>query len=49
MEPLLNLYLWDRLLTQVTILLKMLRRYCLHPELSAYEQVEGIQNLNAHN
>ena len=45
MCPLLPLYLWYRLLPQVTITLKMLRQSWLNPELSAYEQVYGIHNV----
>ena len=36
--------LWDRLLPKVTMTLNMLRQYRLNPELSAYEQVDGIHN-----
>ena len=39
-----SFYLWDRLLPQVTMTLNMLRRSQLNPGLSAYEQVDGIQN-----
>ena len=39
------LYLWERLLPQVTMTLNMLRQYQLNPELSAYEQVDGNHNL----
>ena len=42
--PLFPFYLWDRLLTQVTITLKTLRRSWLNPELSAYEQVDVIHH-----
>ena len=45
-EPLLPFYLWDRLLPQVTMTLNMMRRSRLNPGLSAYEQVDGIHNLN---
>ena len=44
MDPILPLYLWDRLLPQVTIKLNMLWRYRLKPMISAYEQVDGIRN-----
>ena len=37
-------YLWDRILTQVTLTLNMVRRYQLNTQLSAYEQVDGIHN-----
>ena len=43
-DPLSPFYLWDRLLPQVTMTLNMLRWYQLNPGLSAYEQVDGIQN-----
>ena len=43
-ESLLPFYLWDRLLTQVTMTLNMLRRSRLNPGLSAYDQVDGIHN-----
>ena len=43
-EPLLPFYLWDRILTQVTIKLNMLQRHRLNPELSDYEQVYSIHN-----
>ena len=43
-EPLLPLYLWDRISPKVTMILNMLRQYGLNPELSAYEQVDGIHN-----
>ena len=42
--PLFPLYLWGSLLPQVTMTLNMLRRSQLNPELSAYEQVDGIHN-----
>ena len=42
-DPLSSLYLWYRLLPQVTMTLNMLRQYRLNPELLAYEQVGGIQ------
>ena len=44
MYPHFPLYFWDRLLPQVTMTLNMLRQSQLNPELSAYEQVDGIQN-----
>ena len=43
-DPLFPFYLWDRLLPQVTMTLKMLWWYQLNPGLSAYEQVDGIHN-----
>ena len=43
-EPLFPFYLMGRLLPQVTMILKMLRRFRLNPELSAYKQVYGIHN-----
>ena len=43
-DPLSPFYLWDRLLPQVTMAFNMLRRSRLNPELSAYEQVDGIHN-----
>ena len=43
-DPLLPFYLWDRLLSQVTMTLNMLRRPRLNPGLSDYEQVDVIQN-----
>ena len=43
-DPLFHFYLWDCLLFQVTMTLNILRRSLLNPELSAYEQVDGIQN-----
>ena len=43
-SPIFHFYLWDRLLPQVTMTLNMLRRSQLNPELSEYEQVEGIHN-----
>ena len=43
-DPLLPLYLWDRLLPQVTMTINMLRQYWLNLGLSAYEQVYGIHN-----
>ena len=43
-DPCLLFYLWDRLLTQVTMKLNMLRQSRLNPGLSAYEQVDGIHN-----
>ena len=42
--PLFTFYLWYRLLPQVTMTLHMLRLSQLNPELSAYEQVDGIHN-----
>ena len=42
--PRLPFYLWDRLLSQVTMTLNMLRRSRLNPGLSAYGQVDGIHN-----
>ena len=44
MEPIFHLYLWDRILPQVTMKLNMLHRSRLKPELSAYEQVDVIHN-----
>ena len=44
MDPSFSFYLWERLLTQVTMILNMLRRPLLNPGLSAYEQVDGIHN-----
>ena len=41
-DPLLPLYLWDRLLPQVTMTINMLRQSRLNPGLSAYEQLYGI-------
>ena len=35
-DPLVPFYLWDRLLTQFTMTLNMLRQYQLNPGLSAY-------------
>ena len=43
-DPQFPLYLWDRLLPQVTMALNMLRQSWLNPGLSAYEQVDGIHN-----
>ena len=43
-EPLFPFYLWDRLFPQVIMTLNMLRQSQLNPGLSAYEQVDGIQN-----
>ena len=43
-DPLFPFYLWDRLLPHVTMTLNMLRRSRSNPGLSAYEQVDGIQN-----
>ena len=43
-DPLLPFYLWDQLLPQVTMTLNMLQRSWLNPEVSAYEQVDGIHN-----
>ena len=43
-DPLFPLYLWNRLLTQVTMTLIMLRQSQLSPELSSYEQVDGSHN-----
>ena len=43
-DPLSPFYLWDRLLPQVTMTLKMLRRHLLNPGLLAYEQVYRIHN-----
>ena len=37
-------YLWDRLLPQVAMILNLLQRSQLKPELSSYEQVDGIHN-----
>ena len=42
--PIFHFYLWDHLLPQVTMTLNMLRLSWLNPELSAYEQVDGIHN-----
>ena len=42
-DPLLQFYLWDRLLPQVTTTLNMLRQSRLNPGIPAYEQVDGIQ------
>ena len=44
-DPLFPFYLWYRLLPQVTMTINMLRRTQLTPELSAYEQVYGIHNV----
>ena len=41
-DPLFSFYVWDRLLPQVTMTIKMLRISRLNPGLSAYEQVDGI-------
>ena len=46
-EPLFPLYLWNRLLPQVTMTLTMLRQYRLNPELSNYEEEASII-LNKH-
>ena len=43
-DPIFPLYLWNRLLPQVTMTLNMLRRYRLNPGISVYEQVDGIRN-----
>ena len=43
-NPLFPLYLWYHLLPQVTMTLNMLRQFRLNPEISAYEQVDGIHN-----
>ena len=43
-HPLFPLYLWDRLFTKVIMTLNMLRRSRLNPELSSYEQLDGIHN-----
>ena len=43
-EPILLLYLCHRLFPQVTMTLNMLWLYRLNTGLSAYEQVDGIQN-----
>ena len=42
-NPLFTFHLWDRLLSQVTMKLNMLRRSLLNPGLPDYEQVYGIQ------
>ena len=42
-DPHFPFYLQDSLLPQVTITLNMLRQYRLKPEISAHEQVYGIQ------
>ena len=42
--PIPPFYLWDHLLPQVTMTLNMLQWSRLNPELSAYEQVDGIGN-----
>ena len=44
LDPLFSLYLWNRLLPQVTMKLNMLWQSWLNPELSAYKQVDGIHN-----
>ena len=44
LDPLFPFYLWYSLLTQVTTTLIMFSRYQLNPELSAYEQVDGIHH-----
>ena len=43
-EPIFPFYVWDSFLPQVTMILNMLRRSWLNPELSAYEQVAGIHH-----
>ena len=43
-DPCFPSYLWYRILTQVTITLNMLWQSRLNPELSAYDQVDGIHN-----
>ena len=43
-DYLLPFYLWGRLLPQVTMTLNMLQQYQINPEISAYEQVDGIHN-----
>ena len=43
-DPLFPFYLWDRLLLQVAMTLNMLQRSGLNPGLSAYEQLDDIQN-----
>ena len=42
--PLSPFYLWNLLLPQVTMTLNMLWQSWLNPELSAYDQVDGIHN-----
>ena len=37
-------YIWDRLWPQVNMTLNMLQRYQLKPELSAYEQLDVVNN-----
>ena len=43
-DPRFSSYLWDRLLSQVTMTLNMLRQSRLNPEILAYEQVDSIHN-----
>ena len=42
-DPLLPFYLWDHILPQVNMTLNMLRKSQLDPELSPYEQLDGVQ------
>ena len=44
MDSVFPFYFWDRLLTQVTTTLNMLRRSRLNRWLSAYEKVDSIHN-----
>ena len=43
-DPLFPFYLWDRILPQVSMKIKMLQQSLLNPGISAYEQVDGIHN-----
>ena len=43
-DPIFPLYLCGSIWTQVTIILNMLQRYKLNPELSDYEQVYSIHH-----
>ena len=43
-DPLFPFYLWDRLLPQINMTLKIFRQSRFNPRLSAYKQVHGIHN-----
>ena len=48
MDPNIPMHLWCRLLPQAFLTLNIMRQSSINPNLSAYAQIEGVHDYNAH-